>query len=109
MRQVFILSLALVASGCAAFGGGDRAAFDSREKQPIASMAQAEPARRAERAAFTPAFDVGSPVALVPCRSKATVGGNCRSLNDRHQVSGEISRDLDARPLDEAALRPTGD
>lgn len=105
MRLIIVSAFAVAASGCAIFSGSERTAIDARAAAPLTAASEPRAARGAERAAFRPAFGVGRPVALVPCRNKVTLGDDCRSLNDRHQVAGELAEDLDARPLDEASLR----
>ncbi len=109
MRSIFISALALAASGCAMFDGGERSAMSGPASAPVAEQTEAQPTRTAARGAFKPAFGIGSPVALVPCRNKVTLGGDCRSLNDRHQVAGDIPADADRGPLAEASIAPVKD
>jgi hypothetical protein len=75
MRWIAFAALALL-GGCALVGGEDRTAT----ARPLEASAPAP-----TPVAFKPAFGVGGPTALAPCRGAAPLAAACRSANGRHQ------------------------
>ncbi len=81
MKRVLIAAVAMTASGCAVFPQQDlRAAATA----PAPAREIAKPVR------FTPAFGAGSPVALMPCRSEAALGGTCKKSSVSHERRGDM-------------------
>ncbi|HBK92208.1 MAG TPA: hypothetical protein DDZ68_11105 [Parvularcula sp.] len=81
MRVLLIAALALAASGCAL--------FQKAETRAAAAPPALAPASDS-RLRFTPAFDAGSPVALMPCRGAAALGDTCKRSNASHERRGEM-------------------
>ncbi|NWG91685.1 MAG: hypothetical protein HXY21_04155, partial [Parvularculaceae bacterium] len=94
MRLIVISALALAASGCALFSGGENSTASLR---PALTAAPSSVAGKAAREPFTPAFGIGRPVALIPCQKKIALSDDCRSQNERHQIAGSMP------PPDEAS------
>jgi hypothetical protein len=107
MRLLIISAFGLAASGCAIFDGGERTAMTGRSVAPAAEQSAAP--LRAPRTAIRPAFGGGQPVALVPCSSKVAYSGDCRNVNTRHQIAGDVPSDAAGGPLAEASLEPSED
>ncbi len=82
MRLLVIAAIAMSASGCAL--------FQKSETRAAAASAPAPAAIGAKPARFTPAFDAGSPVALMPCRGAAALGDTCKRSNVSHERRGEM-------------------
>lgn len=106
MRLLILTGAALVLSGCALFGGGDNSASADRTVASTPLAAAPAPARPVAREPFRPAFGVGMPVALVPCKGGVEISGDCRSRNERHQARGDIAEDAEQPVFTEAATVP---
>lgn len=93
MRTIGLFCATILLSGCALFEGGGEPS----------SAALTAPAP-GPRAAFQPAFAVGAPAALMPCRkSRNAFSGTCRA-GDRHEAPGGAPEaDGASLPLTEAA------
>jgi hypothetical protein len=107
MRLFALTGAALALSGCALFSGGNRAA--SAENAVSPAPLAAAPSRPAAREPFRPAFGVGTPVALIPCKGGVEISGDCRNRNDRHQVRGDLGDDVGQPVFTEAATVPASD
>lgn len=106
MKLLLIAGSALLLGGCALFGGGGSTVADARpEAAPIA----ASPARTARADAFRPAYGIGRPVALVPCRSGAKISDDCVGGNTRHQLGGEGAAGGEDPALPEVSLIPVAE
>lgn len=81
MRFLLIAACAMAASGCALIQKPETRA--AAAPLPQASVS-ATPAR------FTPAFDAGAPVALMPCRGAAAFGDACKRSNVNHERRGDM-------------------
>ena len=77
MRILAIAAFALSAGGCALFHK-----TETRAAAPAAPVAK--PVR------FSPAFDAGSPVALMPCRGAAALGDTCKRSTVSHERRGDM-------------------
>ena len=85
MRLLLIAAIAIVPGGCA-----------NVQKQVALAPAKAAPAVEAvsdRPVRFKPAFGPGAPVALMPCRGEASLGGNCKRSNVSHERRGEMPSD----------------
>lgn len=107
MRLFALTVAALALSGCALFSGGDRAS--TAESAVAPAPLAAAPSRPAARETFRPAFGVGQPVALIPCRGGVAISGDCRNRNDRHQARGDVAADAEQPVFTEAATVPVAD
>lgn len=81
MRLLLVAAIAMAAGGCALFEKSDTRAAAA---PPAAAPVTGSPAR------FTPAFDAGSPVALMPCRRAAALGDTCKRSNVSHERRGDM-------------------
>lgn len=81
MRLLLVAAIAMAAGGCALF---------QKHETRAGVVAPAAPAVSAGPARFTPAFDAGSPVALMPCRGAAALGDTCKRLNASHERRGDM-------------------
>jgi hypothetical protein len=81
MRLLLIAAVAMAVSGCALFPKTETRAAAA---PPAVAPVSAKPAR------FTPAFDAGSPVALVPCRRAAALGDTCKRSTVSHERRGDM-------------------
>ena len=103
MKILCLAGLAPLLAGCALFSGGERSSAVA--ERALANVAPPT-ARSASAETFRPAFGIGRPVALVPCRRSVALSDDCRSLNDRHQAGGDMPADDEASALTEASTRP---
>ncbi len=106
MRILVVSAIALASSGCALFGRSDQAAFTSPSPEPAP---ETQVAAKSARQSFVPAFGVGRPVALVPCRNKVVLSEECRNANERHQTRGEMPAGEEARALTDVSASPVAD
>lgn len=93
MRILLIAAFAITASGCAVFG---KPAPRAEAVGPVRSAADSAPVR------FTPAFDAGAPVALMPCRGAAGLGDTCKRFNVSHERRGEMPAGENSETFSEA-------
>lgn len=100
MRLIVISAFAFATSGCALFNGGE-SPVASREAAPAAESGF----RKAAREPFTPAFGIGRPLALIPCRDTIALSDDCRSQNERHQVAGSMPTADETAPT-EVSIAP---
>lgn len=107
MKLSFVLALgfsAITLNGCAVLGGASETLAYEAAPAPTAA-----PQRLERREAFVPAYGLGRPVALVPCRRGAKITEDCSGANPRHQLGGESSSDEPEASMTEVALVPVSD
>ena len=92
MRILAIAAFALSASGCAL--------FHKTETRTAAPHAPAAPVAKPVR--FSPAFDAGSPVALMPCRGAAALGDTCKRSTVSHERRGDMPSGENTETFSEA-------
>lgn len=105
MKLLLIAGTTVLLGGCALFGDGSTVADSSSE----AALIAVSPARTATATAFRPAYGIGRPVALVPCRSGAKISDDCVAGETRHQLGGEGGTEGEAAALAEASLIPVAE
>lgn len=82
MRVLLIAAVAMTAGGCALLQKSDTR---TAVRTPASAAAvDVKPVR------FTPAFDAGAPVALMPCRQEAALGGTCKRSTVSHERRGDM-------------------
>jgi len=104
MKTPGLIALAILMSGCAAFGGGGKSAPLAADAAPLAQA----PARTAAET-FRPAYGIGRPVALVPCARGATLNDDCVGGETRHQLGGGRVSVGDEPSLSESILKPVAE
>ncbi|MDZ7627339.1 MAG: hypothetical protein U5J99_02885 [Parvularculaceae bacterium] len=95
MRLLLIAAFAITASGCAL--------LPKMETRTAAAVPPPAPAPvSAGPARFTPAFDAGAPVALMPCRGAAALGAACKRSNVNHERRGDMPAGENSETFSEA-------
>jgi hypothetical protein len=77
---MFVAALAMAASGCALF----------QKSETVRAPAPAPVVATVKPTPFTPAFDAGAPVALMPCRGAAALGDTCKRMSVSHERRGDM-------------------
>lgn len=94
MRLLFIAAIVIASGGCAVLQ--KQAALAPAASAPAVASVSDRPVR------FTPAFGAGAPVALIPCRGEASLGGTCKRSNASHERRGEMPSDENSATFGDA-------